>query len=250
MRSLLLACVVGCGPAVEPPLAELGNPDLNIWIDPTADGTPWLGAELIYSGGHCAPLDVEATFDGVPFDKVSEGGKVGAHSCDGTVFIMDTFPAQAGTIRIADASGSIAVTIPELAADAIDFASPLATIRANDTLRFATTAAVSDVITFSWIRATTPAADVRSPSGTTVCGSPLFDGQLAGTSDGFSFVVRDVYADWQHTECDYVLTRGQPVPADIELRIAVELEDVHCEGLQRCAAYLDARYAHALTFVP
>jgi hypothetical protein len=251
---LLLVVLVGCTNAPVD-LAHAGKANLSIETQPNTDGTFQLFAAMD-EVDRCVTLDVDATFNGGPFDSVELGHHIDGRgdNPDGTCavpsFTMSHIARGAGTIVISDASATITVDLPELAGPTIASADPLATIHANDTLRFGPALATGDTISFAQISATTPGALVVAANGD-YCGDPMFQGPLAASGTDFVFDVPDVFAQWSGGACNFVLTKGTPVPADIDLELAAFLAGASCTGLSPCpTAGLDAHESVHANYVP
>jgi hypothetical protein len=134
-------------------LGALTDRDLSISAGPTG-----VTLSLSYDGfddgnaSDCITLDssVEATLDGLPFDMSSAGGggtepDSGEVACSHPQFTIEAAPPGPATIRIADASAEIDVTLPELF-DARSLALPAGTttIHAGSTIDLIASIPVSD----------------------------------------------------------------------------------------------------------
>jgi hypothetical protein len=142
--SLLAVLVVTTSLAACTSTTELGalkDRELSISAGPTG-----VTLSLSYDGfddaSDCITLDssVEATLDGLPFDMSGAGGggtepDSGEVACSHPQFTIEAAPPGPATIRIADASAEIDVTLPDLF-DARSLALPLGTttIRAGSTI--------------------------------------------------------------------------------------------------------------------
>lgn len=204
---------------------------------------------------NCATLAVNASINGVPFQRAEQGHWTGPTLggnqgyCTFPNFWTNAIPPGPTTIEIADPTATISITLPDLSfARSMDL-TPTPSFHSGDTLAIRFASAPTDQVASVEISATTPKAMVPDPQTQGYCGNEMFFTSVKPNGNSATFAVPDVYAKWMQTGCDYVLTKGQSAPVNFDLKLAVYPQISRCEGADCNAIHTTASKATG-TYVP